>query len=128
MAIAVAAIRTGQADRFCPVTQSGKELSDAQLTSVLGLHPNPPVISFDGDAAGRSSNERIAQAASDQGEVITVVTLPDDYDPASWLAEQGDAGLALWGHAGQGHCGHPDQCSVPRRPSRPSGTTTPTSR
>lgn len=39
MAIAIAATRTGQADRFCPVTQSGKELSEAQLTAVLGLHP-----------------------------------------------------------------------------------------
>jgi DNA primase len=104
MAIATAAIRTGHADRFCPVTQSGKELSEAQLTAVLGLHPNPPVISFDGDAAGRSSNERIAQAAADRGETVTVVTLPDGHDPASWLAEQGDAGLALRNYRGHGHC------------------------
>jgi len=107
MAIATAAIRTGQADRFCPVTQSGKELSVAQLTAVLGLHLNPPVISFDGDAAGCGSNERIARAAADRGDLVTVVTLPDDHDPASWLAEQGDAGLALWncsGHGGQSGC------------------------
>jgi len=104
MAIAIAAIRTGQADCFCPVTQSGKELSEAQLTAVLGLHPNPPVISFDGDAAGRDSNERIARAAADRGQTVTVVTLPDGHDPTSWLAEQGGAGLALWNYSGPGHC------------------------
>ncbi len=118
MAIAIAAIRSGQADRFCPVTQSGKELSEAQLTAVLALHPNPPVISFDGDAAGRSSNERIAHAASDRGETVTVVTLPDGHDPASWLAEQGDAGLALWSHAGQ------SRCVTSRPPLRATATVT----
>ena len=119
MAIAIAAIRTGQADRFCPVTQSGKELSEAQLAAVLGLHPSPPVISFDGDAAGRGSNERIARAATDRGHRVTVVSLPDDHDPASWLAEQGDAGLAVWSRGGHDHDGTP-------RPSlRATATVTP---
>ena len=117
MAIATAAIRTGRADRFCPVTQSGKELSEAQLAAVLGLHPNPPVISFDGDAAGRGSNERIARAAADRGDTVAVVALPDGHDPASWLAAKGDAALALWNCSGhRGHSG----CVTPRSPLRAS--------
>ncbi len=36
MAIAVAAIRAGQASRFCPVTQSGRELSMLQFDQVIG--------------------------------------------------------------------------------------------
>lgn len=105
MAIAIAAIRTGRAGCFCPVTQSGKELSEVQLATVVGIHPTPPVISFDGDAAGRGSNERIARTATERGHGVSVVTLPDDHDPASWLADQGDAGLAMWvpgGHSCSG--------------------------
>ena len=39
MAIAVAAVRSGTAGRFCPLTQSGRELSAYQLDHVLDLHP-----------------------------------------------------------------------------------------
>jgi DNA primase len=42
MAIAVAAIHSDLPLKFCPVTQSGRELSDQQVDSVLRLHPYPP--------------------------------------------------------------------------------------
>src|SRR5262249_9358290 len=47
MAIAVAAIQCGLSDRYCPLTQSGRELSARQLDHVLALHPMPPVVAFD---------------------------------------------------------------------------------
>jgi DNA primase len=93
LAIAAAAIRTDMADRICPVTQSGKQLSANQLSAVLGLHPNPPIIAFDGDSAGRESDLRVARAAAERGETVTFASLPDGHDPASWLAERGDDGL-----------------------------------
>jgi DNA primase len=96
MAIAVAAIRSGQADRFCPVTQSGKELSAVQLARVIDMHPGTPVLGFDGDRAGQDSAYRHALAAGRHGRAVAVTVLPGDHDPASWLAQCGDHGLAAW--------------------------------
>jgi hypothetical protein len=96
MAIAIAAIRSGRAKRFCPVTQSGRELSPAQLAYVTRLHPTAPVLGFDGDRAGQAAACRHALAAARQGRRVAVTVLPHDHDPASWLAEQGDGGLQAW--------------------------------
>jgi DNA primase len=96
MAIAIAAIRSGQADRFCPLTQSGRELSAMQLARVIGMHPGTPVLGFDGDSAGRDSAYRHSLAAALQGKAVAVTVLPGDHDPASWLAERGDEGLFAW--------------------------------
>ena len=93
MAIAIAAIRAGRHGLFCPVTQSGRELSPSQLELVLRLHPNPPVVAFDADAAGRESTERLVAAAAAAGVHATVADLPEGEDPASWLVSQGEAGL-----------------------------------
>ena len=96
MAIAVAAIRTGKERHVCPVTQSGRELSSRQIDKVLQLHPGPLVVGFDGDAAGRESNHRLAKAVAARGKDAIVVDLPGDTDPASWLAETGPCGLVAW--------------------------------
>jgi DNA primase len=96
MAIAVAAVRSGQADRFCPVTQSGRELSDAQVRKIIALHPSRPVLAFDGDDAGRDSAGRYEQTFVAAGRPAIVSALPAAHDPASWLAENGDAGLEAW--------------------------------
>ncbi|MDA8317783.1 MAG: CHC2 zinc finger domain-containing protein [Actinomycetota bacterium] len=96
MAIAVAAIRSGLADRLCPVTQSGRELSERQIQHVLALSPAPPIVSFDGDAAGRDSNRRLALSFAGAGRRPIVASLPDGHDPASLLAEHGDGALATW--------------------------------
>ena len=93
MAIAVAAIRSGRAGKFCPVTQSGRELSAAQQIMVLELCPNPLCVTFDGDAPGRESAGRLAQRVKDNGRAVTVVNLPDGHDPASWLTAPGNEGL-----------------------------------
>jgi DNA primase catalytic core len=100
MAIAIAAIQAGLNDRFCPVTQSGRELSARQLDYVLALHSMPPVVAFDGDAPGRDSNVRLAIAAAYKHREVVITTLPDGHDPASWLADNGVAGLATWTRKG----------------------------
>jgi DNA primase len=100
MAIAVAAIQADLPPKFCPVTQSGRELSERQLEHVLGLHPHPPVIGFDGDAPGRDSIIRVAIAAAYRGHEVVVTTFPEGADPASWLAEHGPIGLAAWTRKG----------------------------
>ena len=109
MAIAIAAIRSGLDDKFCPVTQSGRELSAHQLDQVLALHPTPPVIAFDGDQPGRESNVRIAIAAAIFHREVVITNLPDGHDPASWMAERGDAGLAAWTRKG---CLDPDRAGI----------------
>jgi DNA primase len=89
MAIAVVAIRSGQANRYCPVTQSGRELSAAQLTRVIEMHPARVVLGFDGNTAGQDAAYRHALAALRRGSEAAVAVLPADHDPASWLAERG---------------------------------------
>ena len=96
MAIAVVALGAGLGSKFCPVTQSGRELSPAQLDQVLALHPYPPIIAFDGDNAGRESNARLARALVSRSIRPHVVNLPEGADPASWLAKVGVSGLASW--------------------------------
>ena len=96
MAIAVAAIRRGCAHRFCPITQSGSELSALQVESAFRLHPGPLLVSFDGDAAGRDSNRRLVTAIHIRGRGAAVINLPDGADPASWLTRFGPAGLDTW--------------------------------
>jgi DNA primase len=96
MAIAVAAIRAGRSDSYCPITQSGRELSPHQLRYILDLHPQIPLIAMDGDPPGRDSNRRIGGAAAAIGHCAHVVALPDGEDPATWLRQHGVSGLALF--------------------------------
>ncbi len=110
MAIAVAAIRTGQADRYCPVTQSGRELSDAQQEQILSMHPGELVLAFDGDTAGRDAANRYVVEVTGRGRRVAVTILPDDHDPASWLADRGDVGLHAW-----------ERCAMGRSPQAAAG-------
>jgi len=100
MAIAAAAAHSGTAGQFCPVTQSGRELSAKQLEQAVSLNDGPLVLAFDGDAAGQESARRHAMTAVRLGLVVSVTTLPGDHDPASWLAERGARGLSAWVVAG----------------------------
>jgi DNA primase len=95
LAIAAAAIAAGQAGRFCPVTQSGRELSDAQL-GWLARCGRPVVLGFDGDSAGMDSASRYVAEAARAGLPVHVTILPGGHDPASWLAGCGPGGLAAW--------------------------------
>lgn len=60
-----------------------------------------PVLGFDGDRAGQDSAYRHSMAAARQGRAVAVTVLPDDHDPASWLAQCGDRGLVAWALSGQ---------------------------
>jgi DNA primase len=111
LAVAVAAIRVGRSDWFCPITQSGRELSPQQLRYVLALHSQPPLIAMDGDESGRSSNARIETAAATLGRRVLVVHLPDGEDPASWLARRGPSGLAAFERASLGRPTSADRTS-----------------
>lgn len=95
MAIAVAAIRSGRAEEFCPITQSGRELSPSQLANIAAL-AIPIVLAFDGDAAGRDSAVRHGRASIRSGLPTWVTTLPGNHDPASWLAHRESEGLHAW--------------------------------
>jgi DNA primase len=99
MAIAVAAIRAARSDWYCPITQSGRELSPGQLRYVLDLHKEPPVFAMDGDEPGRSSSERLVAAAARLGRHALVAPLPDGEDPASWLHQRGLQGLSVFSRA-----------------------------
>ena len=90
-------IRTGRADRLCPVTPLGRELSAAQLYRLLELAPNPLVVAFDGDTAGRKAAARLAERITDRGRRAEPVLFPDGHDPAGWLAQHGPIGLDLVG-------------------------------
>jgi DNA primase len=96
MAMAVAAIQAGRASAFCPVTQSGRELSPAQLDHVLALSALPPIIGFDGDSSGREPTARLLSSAAQRRVTVLVTTLPEGHDPASWLADRGPSGLSAW--------------------------------
>jgi len=93
-AVATAALRLGIAGRVCPVTQSGRELSDHQVDVVAAMDPSPPVLMFDGDPAGRDSTERYLKAFAARGHRAFAVTLPQAEDPASLLAGRGWRDLA----------------------------------
>ena len=94
LAVAGAALRLAIAGRVCPVTQSGRELSDHQVDVVAGLHPASPVLMFDGDPAGRDSTGRYLKAFAARGHRAVAVTLPRGEDPASLLAGRGWRDLA----------------------------------
>ncbi len=100
LAVAVTALRTGSPSRFCPVTQSGRELSGTQMATILSLHTSSPVLGFDGDRAGTDSAVRYSLAFARLGAEAAVTVLPDGQDPASWLAAQGPCGLSAWDRHG----------------------------
>jgi DNA primase len=96
LAIATAALKAGKVGLFCPITQSGRELSDHQIRHIVSLHPAAPVLAFDSDPAGDDSALRYALSFATYGNAVTVTSLDRGQDPASWLAEHGSQGLSAW--------------------------------
>ena len=119
MAIAVAAIRSCCAERFCPVTQSGRQLSAHQIRYVRHLDPHP-ILAFDADEAGDQSTSRVGALFALAGADPGVVHLPRGEDPASWLAHDGIHRLAVLAPGA-----NPDRKPPARRPAahRPSAHT-----
>ena len=101
LAIAAAAARRGEMDRFAPSTASGVTASHEQVCRVLALHPRPPIIALDGDNAGVEGTGRwLSGLCLDGGRPALVTTLPRATDPAEWLAVQGDSGLTAFDRRG----------------------------
>jgi DNA primase len=96
LAIAVVALKAGKAGLFCPVTQSGRELSEHQIRRIISIHPAAPVLAFDSDSAGTDSAFRYALCFAVYGKAVTVTDLGAGHDPASWLAEHGNQALSAW--------------------------------
>lgn len=84
------------AELYCPITQSGKELSPLQVASLSSTGPATLVLALDGDVAGRDGRRRLAGALRSAGRTAAEVELPDGADPASWLARHGRAGLGVF--------------------------------
>jgi DNA primase len=115
LAIAAAAARRGEMDRFAPCTTSGVTASHEQVSRVLALHGRPPVIALDGDQAGAEGTNRwLAGLCLENGRPALVTTLPAGTDPAEWLATRGDSALMAFDRRG---CLSADEDDV--RPSLP---------
>lgn len=101
LAIASAAARLGVSQRFAPVSQSGLSLTDRVAPQIFALHPRPPILCGDGDAAGQHATARWAARAITvfHREVLTL-SLPDGRDPAEWLAQDGDLALITFSRSG----------------------------
>ena len=123
VAMAVAAVKLDLPGLICPVTQSGRELSETQMQRVLDLQRRPPVLGFDGDEAGLDSAARYALAFTHLGSTPVVAVLPPEHDPASWLAATGPKGLFVW--LGVGHCAASDIDRFATPAARPVGARTP---
>ena len=93
LAVAAAAIATGQADRFCPVASSGTQLSADQIKRVFEMSVGTPVVAFDGDQAGRTASTQLGQRMADTGRSVALMQLPTGHDPASILVAWGPLGL-----------------------------------
>jgi DNA primase len=115
LAIAAAAACAGEPGMFAPVTTSGVTVSGVQAQAVLALHPQPPVIALDGDAAGREGTDRWLTALCIQrGRAALVTCLPDGVDPAEWLQHQGVSGLRAFDRRG-----YADPVADPPSPALP---------
>ncbi len=94
LAIAVVAASAGRSAQFAPIAGSGLAISDAQWDVIVGMHPGMIVLSADGDAPGRKANLQWSLTLAKRGREGLVAAWPEGEDPASYLAWQGDAGLA----------------------------------
>jgi DNA primase len=86
LAVATTAVRAGLAGRLWPITQSGRELSGAQVEQILVATDRPPLLALDADTAGREATERLIRAFADRHRSATKARLPEGHDPASWLS------------------------------------------
>jgi len=99
IAIAAAAAQCGELGRFAPVTESGCAGSTRNVERALAMHPKPPVICLDGDAAGAAGNQRWIVRAASLRRPVLVTHLPG-CDPAEWIRECGADGLAAFDRRG----------------------------
>jgi len=95
LAIATVALTANLAHHYCPLTQSGRQLSAHQIRQVRHLD-RQPVLAFDADPAGDQSTTRIGALLALAGCTPSIAHLPRGEDPASWLARHGVDGLTTF--------------------------------
>jgi DNA primase len=93
LAITSRAASAGKLLEFAPITSSGLAYSESQLRYIAGLTSRPVVVALDGDDFGRKSGVKVAAGLLAIGKQSAITNWPEGHDPASYLAEHGDAGL-----------------------------------
>jgi hypothetical protein len=63
---------------------SPPRLSTTQVDQIMAIHPQPPVLAFDGDDAGQRAASRAATAFALCGRESVVVTFPPRNDGEGW--------------------------------------------
>ena len=94
LAIAAQAARSGLSSKYAPVAESGLAVSEMQWETILAIHDRPPVLCADGDGAGQKASAEWAAAVAERGRESCITWWPAGQDPASWIAEHGENGLA----------------------------------
>ncbi len=98
-AIDALAVEAAAAQACVPIaaaSPSGVALTAAHRHRLVAWAAKPPVICADGDAAGRAATARWVTEMTLEGREAYAVTLPDQCDPADWLAERGSHGLVVF--------------------------------
>jgi DNA primase len=94
LAISAQAANVGLSAKYAPVVESGLAISALQWDTITAIHPRPPVLCADGDEGGRTASTRWAAQLAARGREACITWWPAGHDPASWLADHGDEGLA----------------------------------
>ncbi|MFI5615008.1 toprim domain-containing protein [Amycolatopsis sp. NPDC051903] len=78
--------------RVAPVAALGTSVTPAHLAALADTTDEPIVVQLDGDAAGQAATERVAHLVHANPDLRAEIAsaLPDDHDPASWLATGGE--------------------------------------
>ena len=96
LAIASLAATAGKSAYFAAVSPSGTALTVDHARVVLAISDKPPLVCADGDDAGIAASSKWIQTFMTQGREALVTVLPDSHDPASWLRQEGAAGLCAF--------------------------------
>jgi DNA primase len=96
LAIACLAATAGRTAHFAAMSPSGTALTPDHARAILSISTMPPLVCADGDPAGTAASTRWIRTFMAQGRETVVTVLPDGHDPASWLRQQGVAGLSAF--------------------------------
>jgi DNA primase len=97
LAVAAVAATSGRLGEFWPCTANGVSVSPAQARRVTTSGAAKVVVALDGDPAGAEGTLRWVDAVCrGQRRPALLTRLPDELDPADWLARTGPAGLSAF--------------------------------
>jgi DNA primase len=97
LAIAAAAATSGRLRQFWACTANGVSASAAQARRITTSGATSVVIALDADAAGTQGTQRWVDAVCrSQRHPAMLTHLPEGFDPADWLTQQGPRGLSAF--------------------------------